>query len=275
MNIKVYRKKLRLGLLYGFMAGSAFAVFAWGIDAWMLAQAHDTYYWVKFVPGLLFCLVAGGLAGVLTILLRRHLFAVLLWALVASLFSWLVVWLPFTGVQSVISMVNPNLAEMFHFSSVQDAGQFRLISIFFVGLAGMICGLLEINLIDQASLSPYLSGSVVPLAICLILFSLAGSATDHMINTNLREPMQVIDSLLQFAKDNYGLEVPNTTARKMHLSATNQLGELVQKPHRLALVGFDENLLIVDILVDFNGTRAKCTSIYSQPSDCIILPPNP
>jgi hypothetical protein len=104
---------------------------------------------------------------------------------------------------------------------------------------------------------------------------LAGSAVDHMINTNMREPVSVINNLLQFAQDNAGVEVPKTKARQMHLSAANKLGALIQKSRRLMLISFDESLVIINVLVDFEGTKVKCTTIYSQPTDCIILTSNP
>lgn len=275
MNANVHRKKLRLGMIYGAVAGFAFAFFAWGVDAWLLARANDAYYWVKFIPGLIICTLAGGLAGWLTMFLQKHGPALLFWGLVAILFTGLVIWLPYSGTPRIITLINPSLAGYFNFKPILDISQFRVISLFVIGLAAVIAGLLEINLIDQAVLSPYLSGSVVALAICLFLFGLAGSAADQMINNSVREPVQVVNSMLQFAQDNIGREVPKATAREMHLSSTRLLGNLIEKPRKLTLIAFDENLLMVDILVDFDGNRVKCSTIYSQPVDCIILLSNP
>jgi MFS family permease len=275
MNNKVQRKKRRLGFAYGTVAGLAFAIFAWGVDAIMLARANASFYWIKFVPGLIISMILGGIAGWLTIWTHSHGYAFLFWGLIAFVLSWLVVWLPFAGAARLIKIVDPSLSSLINYSSIQDIGQFRLISFLIVGAVSLICGLLELNLIDQAILSPYISGSVFALAVCIVLFGIAGSATDHMINTNLREPVQIINSLLQFAQDNVGVEVPKTKARQMHLSAANQLGDLVLKPRRLTLISIDENLVMMDVLVDFEGTEVKCATIFSQPTDCIILTSNP
>ena len=67
MNTETRRKKLVAGLFYGLAAGFAFALFTWGIDAYKLAQANGAFYWVRFVPGLLICLIAGALVGWLTV----------------------------------------------------------------------------------------------------------------------------------------------------------------------------------------------------------------
>jgi hypothetical protein len=275
MNITIRKKKLHLGLIYGLSGGLAFAVFAWGIDAWLLAQANSSYAWIKFVPGLIICLLTGGLAGWLTILTERHGFAVLFWGILGVIFSWMAVWLPFTGTLRFISLLDPQLAGYFKFSPLPNAVQFRVISLLIVGIAAIIAGLLEINLIHQALLSPYISSFIVSLLVCVVIFGLVGSATDHMINTITREPVQVVNSLLQFAQNNFGITVPKETARAMHLSSARQLGDLVEKPRRLTLISYDQDLGMIGVLVDFEGTRAKCSTIYSQPTDCIILTSNP
>jgi len=275
MSINVRWKKLRLGLVYGMVAGLACAVFAWGVDAFLLARANDLYFWVKFLPGLVVSILVGGMAGWLTIYLQKHAFAFLFWGLLAGLYTWLVIWLPFSATPRLISLINPALAGLIRFNTVQDVGQFKLVSLLIIGLVAVIGGLLEINLIDQAILSPYPSSSIAIFAVCVILFGLAGSATDHMINANLREPVQIVNTLLQFARDHAGEQVPKETARKMHLSATYRLGDLIQKSRRLTLIALDENLVMMDVLVDFEGTRAKCSTIFSQPTDCIILTSNP
>lgn len=275
MNSIVHHKKLRLGALYGMVGGLAFSLLAWGADAWMLAQANAVYFWVKFIPGLFISVALGGIAGWLTVLIHRHGFALLLWGLLGAVYSWLVVWLPFTAAPAITSLLDPSLADKMNYSTIQDMNQFRIVSLLIVGVVAIICGLLELNLIDQAILSPYISGTVMAMLVCAVLFGLIGSAADHMINTTLREPVQVINNMLQFAQENAGVDVPKATARKMHLSATYQLGELVHKPRRLTLISVDENLVMMNILVDFEGTQVVCSTIFAQPTDCIILTSNP
>ncbi len=275
MNVYLNRKKLRLGLIYGVVAGVAFAIFAWGIDALLLAKANAAYFYDKFIPGLVICAFAGGLAGWLTIVFHRHAIAMLMWGMLAGLCTWLAVWLPFSGHALMIKYLDPSQAVWFSFKPLENLNQFVLLSLLINGLAAIIAGLLEINLVDQAVLSRYISGTVMLIVVCTIILGLAGTAIDNMINTNLREPVQVINSLLQFASDNYGTQVPKATALEMHLSSARQLGDLVLKPRELLLVGYDGSLGMVDILVDFSGTLAKCTTIFSQPINCLILPPNP
>lgn len=275
MNINVVSKKLRLGLIYGLVSGLVFAIFAWGVDALLLARANATFYWIKFIPGLIICTLAGGLIGWSTILFNKHPIAFVLWGLLAGVYSYMVVYLPFSGSPNLIKIFDPSLARLYDFRPMENLYQFQIFSIIAVGFFAIVCGLLEINLIQQALYSSYLSASVMPLLVCLVLFSLAGSAADQLVNSNLREPIQVVNNMIQFAADNEGVEVPRQTAREMHLSATIKLGELMQKHRQLTLIRFDEDFVFMDTLVDFEGILVKCTTISAQPTDCIILTSNP
>jgi hypothetical protein len=272
MKTDVENKKLRLGLIYGLTGGFAFACFAWGIDALLLARANAAFFWIKIIPGLIICIPFGGMIGRLTVRFNDHRTAVLLWAVLALLFSWLVVWLPLYGSPFLLKILDPNLTKWINYSQVADLYQFQIVSLLAIAFAAIISGLLEINLIEQAMLSSYGSASTMAMLVCLILFGLVGSVTDQMININLREPVQVINELFQFAADNQGQEVSKTTAREKHLSSLNtitDLDSLLQRPRQLNLITFDPNFGQMDILVDFQGSLVKCTTIYAQPTDCI------
>ncbi len=277
MTSAVHHKKLFLGAIYGITSGVAFSIFAWGIDAWLLMKANAALPLVKFIPGLLLCIPAGGLAGWLTMRFNKHRAAILFWGLLALFFSWLTIWLSMDGAAYFVKQINPSIAQYVAYSDIGAIAlfQFRAISFIVVGFAAIVCGLLEINLIDQALLSPYGMASGTMLVVCVVLFSLAGSTLDHVININFREPVLVINELIQFAADHQGQEVPVEIARSMHLSAAANLEDLLPKSRRLTLMTFDPNFGLIDILVDFEGSLVKCTTIYAQASDCVRLDKSP
>jgi hypothetical protein len=275
LKTNISRKKLVLGLIYGLVAGLAFSLFAWGIDAWLLARANATYYWINLIPGMLLCMLAGGFIGWLTIYFNKHSLALLLWGLLAVFFAWLVVWLPLTNAPNLLKWLDPGLADWLNFSEVEYLSLYRLVGVVTIGLACIIGGLLEINLVEQAMLSAYGSSLGVALVVCATIFALVGSAADNLINVNLREPVQAVDKLIQFAADHAGQEVSKQEARKMHLSAARNIGDLLQSGRRLTLISYDESFGMVDILVDFEGRLVKCTAIYSQPTDCVPLEGTP
>ncbi len=264
------RKQL-FGLLYGLVSGFAFALFAWGVDAWLLHQAHTSFWWIKFSVGLLICLSAGGLVGWYTIYTGSHWQALLVWGGLAFLLSRVLTWLPLSATPYLLKSLDPSLKSFLQYTPLDALFQFHLFGFFIIGLAAVICGLLEINLVDQALLSPSGAAPVMMLALCLVLFGLAGSASDYLVNVNFREPVQVVDDLIQYAADHEGQEIPRATARKLHLSAVRNISSLLQKPRSLNLVGFDSHLGQMDILVNFDGLLVKCTTIYAQPTDCKLL----
>jgi len=101
---------------------------------------------------------------------------------------------------------------------------------------------------------------------------IAGLGVDDMINKPFREPVQVLDNLFDFAIANHGKEVDITLARKKHLSAVEDITDLLLiNGRRITLIGFDPMLGQLDFLVDFHGTWVRCTTIYSQPTDCILV----
>lgn len=269
MNVEFAIQRERLGLIYGLICGFAFAFFTWGVDAWLLFQAHAAFWWIKLLLGMLICLAAAGLAGWWTIRTGSHWMALLLWGGLAYLLSRMLTWIPVTAAPYLMEQLDPGIASFLRYAELADVGQFHVVGLIITGLAAVITGLLEINLVDQAQLSPYGSGPVTMLAVCLLLFGLAGGAADHLVNTNFREPVQAVDHLIQFAADNQGKEVPAETARKLHLSAVRNITDLLHRPRRLILVAFDGQLGRMDLLVNFQGSLVKCTAIYAQPTDCV------
>jgi len=111
MKPAVSKRKHVAGLLYGLAAGLAFAVFAWGVDAILLARANGIFTWVKFIPGLIISLLSGALVGWLTARFERTWLSLILWLLQALLFAHLVIWLPIKVAPRIISLFNPALGE--------------------------------------------------------------------------------------------------------------------------------------------------------------------
>lgn len=59
----VIRLKRRFGIMYGMVAGLAFAAASWGIDGYLINKANAFYPWMKFIIVAVICMAAGGLAG--------------------------------------------------------------------------------------------------------------------------------------------------------------------------------------------------------------------
>lgn len=268
MKSEVSRQKQFAGLLYGLAAGLSFAVFTWGIDGFLLARAHGAFPWVKFLPGLLICLPTGALVGWLTIRLHRALLGIVLWVALALLYSQLVIWLPIRIAPEIIKIFHGSLGEYLKYPFYPELRQNLWFGFAIIAVVALINGMLENILVDQALFASSKYGIIVPLLICALSFGLAGNTGDSLLNKNLREPVIVVDALIQFAQDNIDKEVSKEVARSMHLSALNTIQQYIPLDRKLILGNYDQYLGQVDVLVDFEGKWVKCTAIYNQVTNC-------
>lgn len=268
MKAEVSKRKQFAGLLYGLAAGLAFAVFAWGVDAFLLARAHGIFTWVKFVPGLFICLVCGSLVGWLTVLSQRVWVGLILWLGQALLFSHLLLWLPLKVAPVIIRLFAPALGDYLKYPYYPELNQNLWFAFAILAIVSIIIAILENILIDQAIFSSGRYAIVVPITVAILAFSLVGGSGDSMLNRHLREPVLTVDKLVQFAYDNRGKEITPEAAHSMRISALNPVKELVTDQRTLILSNFDQYLGQVDVLVDFDGKWVKCITIYSQVTNC-------
>jgi hypothetical protein len=268
MEKSLLRRKLFVGMLYGMVAGLAFSIFAWGIDAVLLASAHGALPWVKILPGLIICLLSGGLVGWLTIRFESHLLALGLWIALAVFFSRLIIWIPLKISPIFIRLLDINLGAYLKYPYYDSLNQNAWFGFGAIIIVALICGLLEINLIEQALFSSGSFAVLMPLLLCFFGFALVGKTGDSMLNQQIREPVLAVDALLQFAMENIDQEVPGDVARSMHLGATNTIKDYLSLERRVIMSNFDESIGQVDVLVDFSGIWVRCTAIYNQVTYC-------
>ncbi|GAP12296.1 hypothetical protein LARV_00028 [Longilinea arvoryzae] len=263
------RKRL-LGLLFGIIAGLAFSITTWGTDAVQLALAHSATPFVKFLPGMAMSVAAGGVVGWLSIRFEKAKLAILLWLALAVFLSWLVLWLPLQLAPGLQKAFNPQATHFFHFSAIDGKTQIAAFVFLVVAFVSLVCGLLEVHLIDQAMISQGGMAILTPLLISLALFGFAGISADDLLNRNLREPIQALNDVIQFAVDNEGKEVSASLAREKRLSVVKEITGLVDRPRKLTVIGFDSSMWQIDILADFDGNLATCTVMVNQPTMCSL-----
>ncbi len=271
MDSDFERRKLKFGLLYGLFCGASFVIFTWGIDAFLLFRASATHSFLKFIVGLLLCVPVSMWVGQMTMKHGSHLLGLVLWVMMGLFFSWLVIWLPMDGSRIILRELDPGLAALLRYGEVNNLWQYRLFVSIPISLAAIVCGLLEINVVEQALLNSSASGIVILAMVGSMLFGIAGSGCDYLVNSTFREPILVVDDLLNFARQNMGQEVPPEVARKKHLSSVRQISDILNYPHQLTLGEYDQFLGQMEVLVRFDQILVQCTTIYGQPANCTRL----
>ena len=271
MKPEMSKRKQIAGLYYGLVAGLAFAISTWGIDAFLLARAHGAFVWVKFIPALIACVASGALVGWLSMLVQRIWFTLLIWLGQALLFAHLILWLPLKLAPVLIRLFNPALGDYLKYPYYPELQQNLWIGFVFIAAVSIVIALLEGILIDQSLFSSGKFTLIVPLVVAAMAFALIGQTSDSLFNKSVREPLVSVDEVIEFRLQNEGKEVPTEVARKMRLFALNQVEKAVTSDRKLILSNFDAMIGQVDVLVNFDGQWVKCPVIWNQVSSCSFV----
>ena len=264
------RRRTKLGIVYGLLAGLFFTLAAWGMDATILVRYNYSLPFVKILPALLICVPLATLAGYLTAKFENGLLSLVLWGGLSVLFTYLVINIPIKLVPLLTAKLLPEFIPVIKFDELTNIGHFWFYGIFAIGFSCVLCGIMENLLIDQSLASSSVIGALTPFIICMAIMTGAGFSGDLLMSNKFREPIVTIDTLLENGATYYNQEVDKLEARKMHLSIVRPLDDLVLQPHSLTLVSADNYLGLMKVLVDFNGRYALCHLVYSQPTFCEI-----
>ena len=267
------RKRSNLSIRYGLFAGLFFSLAAWGMDALILARYHALLPFHKFLPALIICVTASMLAGYLTAKIESGMIGLIIWGGLAVLFTFLVINLPLKFSPWFLNRVHPEVSSILNFEELIGLGGYWFYCLFPIGIACLLCGLLENVLIDQSLASSSTIGNLLPLIVCIAIMTASGMSGDSLMTRQFREPIVIIDTLMQNGADYYNQEVDKFEAREMHLSIVRPLDDLVLQQRSLTLVDVDAYLSVMKALVDFNGEWAVCHLVYLQPTFCEIIKP--
>lgn len=268
MDPAVSKKKQVAGLLYGFAAGLAFAIFAWGVDAVLLARAHGAFPWIKFITGLVICLVAGGLAGWLTMLLRWPAAGTAAWLGMGLLFSRLVFWLPVKIQPIIVGLLNQPIGDYLNYTETRQINEIAWLGSFILLGVSIGFGAFEKEKITEYVYSGNKQNLLVSILICVISFSLAGALSDTLLNKKLRQPIQVIDHSFQYILEDKEAELPEDIARRTDLEEIIKFSTFIPGKRLLIPSSLLQGADQVDILIILDGMWVKCTTVFSRVIDC-------
>ena len=252
------------GIWFGVVLGLTFSIFAWGLDAYALSWMNGLYPWLKFLGGVIPCMLIGGLTGWLAARLDKPLFALLLWGVAASVFAWLTVSLPLQITPRILGLVDPGIKDLLDYT-YYETFSFRL-GIAYVWLAIFISltGLLQIPLSDSAVFSTSLFGKVAPMLVTLVLMAICGTIVDTLNNVLLRSPIDSVNTTVQFVLDHRGREIDALEARRMHVGALRAVNDLVTPERKFIISGYDQFLEQVQVLARFEEAWVECELVANQ-----------
>ena len=265
---EILRLKHMFGIWFGAALGLSFAIFAWGIDSYLLDRMNGLYPWLKLIGSVLPCVIVGALTGWLSARLDKPLFAMLLWGAAASVFAWLTVNLPLQITPRILSLAEPGIQDLLHYT-YYEAFSARF-GIAYVWIAIFVClaGLLQIPLSDSAIFSTSFLGKLSPLLVTLVLMAICGTIVDGLNNELLRSPVDALNTTIQFALDNRGREVAPAESRRMRLSALRSVDDLITPQRKFIVSGYDQFLEQVYVLARFEKAWVECELVVDQLLNC-------
>jgi hypothetical protein len=265
----VIRQKRIFGMIYGIMAGLAFAVSSWGWDGYSMSQAHAYFPWNVLITGAVLCGIFGGIIGWLTARMESSLIGIVFWLLGALFFAWLTVALPLQIAPVVASKFDPQLSALLNYD-----GDIEFASRFGVALAWIlpftvIIGIAQLPVMEPAAFSTSIFGKIAPLLFGMAVISIGGVITDSLINAQFRGAVLALDKTIQFVLDNKDNEgVDPLLAREMHARAFATVEDDMQETRYLVVGSFDETLGDINVLVKFDKIWVMCEVLYNQPISC-------
>lgn len=263
----VLRAKHAYGIWYGIAVGLTFSIFAWGIDAFFLAQMNGFLPWLKFLGGLIPCIVVGGLAGWLSARLDKPIFSLVIWAVAAAIFAWLTVSLPLQITPWILDSVEPGITDLLRYTD-EDAS-FRIgVAYAWLAIFIFLVGLLQLPLSDSAVFSTSLFGKISPMLITLGLMAICGIVMDSMNNALLRSSIDAVNTPVQFMLDNRGKKIDVADSRRMHLGALRAVGDLLTPQRAFIVSGYNHVLEQVQVLARFENAWVECELVSNQLVSC-------
>lgn len=271
----VMRLKQRMGMLYGIAVGLSFAAATWGVDGFLLSQASAFYPWLKFIMGAILCMIAGGIVGWLVAKSEKALVGLLLYLVLALVFSWLIVALPFQIFPRVVSFLDPETGSLLNYPFYEGFGSRFVIAIAWISLFVALVGVLQIPLTEPATFSTSFFGKIAPLLVCSVVMFINGVIVDTLNNEPLRTALLHLNNTIEFSVDHLGQEVDRATARTMRMSSLRAVQDVIDQPRQLIVGSYDQFLDQIHVLVRFGDTWTDCTVVYNQPSFCKYVEPSP
>jgi hypothetical protein len=265
---EVLHSKHMFGIWFGAALGFSFAIFAWGIDSFLLNRMNGLYPWLKFLGGVVPCALVGGLAGWLSARLDKPLFAILIWGAAAAAFAWLTVSLPLQITPRILSAVEPGIQDLLHYTYYEAFSTRLGIAYVWISIFVSLAGLLQIPLSDSAVFSTSFLGRLSPILVTLVLMTICGTIVDGLNNELLRSPIDVINTTVQFALDNRGREVTPAESRRMRLSALRNVQDLITQERKFIVSGYDQFLEQVYVLARFDRAWVECELVVNQLLNC-------
>jgi hypothetical protein len=256
-------------LAFGVVSGLVFSLSTWLYQDIIYSQAHVAYAWIPLLVGTFACVFITTLAAALTYWANKTLLGLLFWLLAAGLITELIIALPLRIGPRLMVYLEPGLGAWLPTIPYDDTIMtWMLIGFVSLGFFFIFPGLLQIVLVEGAAYAVTPAKRIAPFLFCITVMLLGSFLAGNLVNDQFRSPFVDTNNLIEFSLVNRGKTVDPTLARNMHLGSLNAISSLLDHPRRLFLGTINAVNGQVEVLIDFDGTWAECTTINGSPVFC-------
>lgn len=267
-SLKTRAHKTRVALLFGLFAGLGYSMVAWGYDAYRLARAHAVLPWLQFALGALIFGLIGLLAAWLVYRFNNVLLSFVIWLAAGILFARLAVPVQFQISERILRALLPAFTENLAYP-ILPAIQARLgLATVFVCILAVIAGMLSVTLIESSAEAGSPVSALIPLLIWIVMFGVAGYAIRDNFTALLSNAVTGADEWIQFAADAQVTPVDTQTAKQMRLRSAEPIKDLLARPRRLLMIGYNDWINSMQVLVMFGDTPVTCMVVEGMVNYC-------
>ncbi len=258
------RKNFNLAI--GALGSLTYAIFAWGIDGFMLQSHNGSMPWLKLAVGLPAALLIFLIATSISSKNRNMIIQAATWLTAATLLSFFLSILSFQGMGFAWKILYPNLTAQISYTLLESIRGRLFVIIVMSNILFFIGGLLVESASESMIKSSGLIGWILPILFCLAFFGGAGYVADSNFNFQLRDQIiSVNDQISEAATVKSSLM---TESQERLIRRFTKLNVHLDGPRRLFVGSFDESFTQAVILVDFDGIWARCSSINGVVGNC-------
>lgn len=258
--------RMRMNIIIGVLGGIAYAVFAWGVDGYLLQMNNGSVPWLKLVIGTPIVILLIIAAVIISTKTSNLVFRSLIWMSTATILCLFVSLLSFQGSEFSIKFLFPNIADQINYI-LPESIRGRLFVILVMSIILFFIGGLFVEPTSDALFkSSGIIGWVLPLILCITFFGGAGYVADANFNFQLRDQVVAIN---QQIKDVSKINTASITERQERLIRRfTKLNLDLNGPRRLLVGSFDQSFSQSVILINFDGIWAHCTSLNGLVGNC-------
>lgn len=263
---KIEQLRKRFDILIGALGSFAYALFAWGVDSYLLQQNNGSAPWLKLAFGIPATLIIFFIASLISARYNNLIIRALTWMATATILSFSIAFLTFQGTEFAIKAIFPNFAGKIYYI-IPDSIRGRLFVIIVMSNILFFIGGMLIESASEALIkSSGIIGWMLPILFCLAFFGGAGYVADANFNFQLRDQIIAVNQQISEAAQ---INTTKMTERQERLIRRfTKLDVPLDGPRRLLVGSFDESFSQSVILVDFDGIWARCTSLNGMIGNC-------